>query len=196
MTQNRSLGKLFVYGLILALLLFGLIRVLMTTGGNLFNAELLVFIIFLALVLGGLVGYKTWGEGVLFGVFVLYLMNLLGLWILLGSIGIVPLVLAVVGFILAVPTRRKVKSEVTVEEPHNQVFEPVKAAVPETIVENKSAEKKVKFTPGKYIASKFGNTYHEPKCEWANNIKKANRVWLASKDEAKEKSYKPHDCVK
>jgi len=194
MTQNRSLGKLFAYGLILALLLFGLIRVLMVTGGNLFNIELLVLIIFLALTVGGLVGYKTWGEGVLFGVFVLYLMNLLGLWILLGSIGIVPLVLAVVGFILAIPARKKVKPVVE-EEPHNQVFEPAQAA-PEVKVEKVMVEKKVKFTPGKLVASKFGNTYHAPKCEWANNIKKTNRVWFVSKEEAEQKKYKPHDCMK
>jgi hypothetical protein len=192
MTQNRSLGKLFAYGLILALLLFSLIRTLLSTGGMLFNLELIILVIFLALTVGGLVGYKTWGEGVLFGVFVLYLVNLLGLWLLLGSIGIVPLVLTVVGFVLAIPERKngKVTVENKPEELHSMVFEPAKEAAP--IKE----EPKTKFTPGKLVASKFGNTYHAPKCEWANNIKKANRIWFVSKEEAEKKQYKAHDCIK
>jgi len=193
MTQNGSLGKLFAYGLILALLLFSLINVLGSTGGMLFNLELMVLILFLALTLGGLVGYKTWGEGVLFGVFVLYLVNLLGLWFLLGSISIVPLVLAIVGFVLAIPRRKEVKIAVESkpEELHNMVFEPAKEAAP-VVYE----EPQVKFTPGKFIASKFGNTYHAPKCDWANNIKKANRIWFVSGEEAEKKQYKKHDCVK
>ena len=46
-----------------------------------------------------------------------------------------------------------------------------------------SAEKKYStmYSPGKFVASKTGASYHAPKCEWAEKIKKNNRVWLADK---------------
>ncbi len=50
-------------------------------------------------------------------------------------------------------------------------------------------------SPGKYIASKYGNTYHEPKCEWAKKINKTHQVWFAVKENAWEKGYKAHSCV-
>jgi len=52
-----------------------------------------------------------------------------------------------------------------------------------------------KFSPGKYVASKNSNNYHEPKCDWAKKIVKVRRVWFATKEEAWEKGYKAHSCV-
>jgi len=157
------------------------------TRGYLFQAELLAFIILLALTVGGLVGYKKWGEEVLFWVFLFYLMNLLGLWWLLGSISVVLLVLALIGFILALPTRKKILKE-DPEELHSEVFDVPK---PETKVE----DKKVIFTPGKYVASNSSNVYHEPRCDWAKKIHKNRRVWFASKEEAETQQYRKHSCV-
>jgi methylphosphotriester-DNA--protein-cysteine methyltransferase len=54
----------------------------------------------------------------------------------------------------------------------------------------------VKFVPGKYIASKSSNVYHEPKCDWAKKIHKSRQLWFASKEEAWEKGFKAHSCVK
>ncbi|MBI2151575.1 hypothetical protein HYU21_02505 [Candidatus Woesearchaeota archaeon] len=51
------------------------------------------------------------------------------------------------------------------------------------------------FSPGKYVASKSGNTYHEAKCEWAKRIKSYRQVWLESKEIAWEKGFKAHKCV-
>ena len=51
------------------------------------------------------------------------------------------------------------------------------------------------FTPGKLIASKFGKTYHAPKCDWALKIKEANRVWFDSDADAKKAKYKKHTCL-
>ena len=176
----KSSLRLFVYALLSTLLLFGLIRVVLSMGGNLFNLELFVFVIFLALTLGGLVGYKTWGEEVLFWVFLFYLMNLLGLWFLLGSVSVVLLVLALMGLILALSKKRKVKSVPAEEELHNQVFESAKT-VSETKTEEVKTEtikKEATFTPGKYVASKSSNVYHEPKCDWAKKIREGRWVWL------------------
>ncbi|GEM_PF-1080182 len=58
-----------------------------------------------------------------------------------------------------------------------------------------SAKAGAVHSPGKYIASKYGNTYHEPKCEWAKKINKAHQVWFAVKENAWEKGYKAHSCV-
>jgi len=65
-------------------------------------------------------------------------------------------------------------------------------------IEGTEPEEKVKktFTPGKYLASKMGSTYHAPKCDWAKRVKKKNIVWFGSKEEAKKAKYKAHDCVK
>lgn len=187
--------KLFAYSLLSMLLLFGLIRILLSTGGNLFNLELLAFIFFLALTVGGLVGYKTWGEEVLFWVFLLYLMNLLGLWFFLGSISVVFLILALIGLILAFPSKGKIR-KVSEEELHSEVFDSTKP-VPEAKAGEKKEEvaKEVKFTPGKYVASKSSNVYHEPKCDWAKKIQAGRRLWFESKEEAKKKGYRQHSCV-
>ena len=52
------------------------------------------------------------------------------------------------------------------------------------------------YSPGKFVASKSSTSYHAPKCEWAEKISKKNRVWLASKEDAKKKGYKAHSCLK
>ncbi|MBW3014854.1 hypothetical protein KY330_00370 [Candidatus Woesearchaeota archaeon] len=74
------------------------------------------------------------------------------------------------------------------EEPEDDMK--VEEITPEHSIVYKSEHK-----PGKYIASKTGSSYHSPKCDWAKRIKKANRVWLNDKVEAKKQGYKPHDCV-
>ena len=51
------------------------------------------------------------------------------------------------------------------------------------------------FSPGKYVASKNGKYYHEPKGEWAQKIKEENRVWFQNKEDAWEKGYKAHASV-
>lgn len=189
----KSTGRLFAYSVLLVLMFLGWIRLLPTTQGYLGQLELFAFIILLALTVGGLVGYRSWGERVLFWVFLFYLMNLLGLWFLLGSISVVLLVLALIGFILALPSRSPVRKEEPSEEPHSEVFEPAKSE--SKVEEKKVVEKKATFTPGKYVASNKSNVYHAPKCEWANNIKKGNRLWFESKEDAESKQYRKHSCV-
>ena len=62
---------------------------------------------------------------------------------------------------------------------------------------NKKEAAKVKttFTPGKFVASTSGTTYHKPTCGWAKKIKKTRQVWFDSEKDAKKK-YKPHSCLK
>ena len=101
------------------------------------------------------------------------------------------------------------------DEPRSEIFnenvkrlnstEPFESFVFETNEKKKAAARKgtvsgatkatAVHSPGKYIASKYGNTYHEPKCEWARKINKTHQVWFAVKENAWEKGYKAHSCV-
>lgn len=199
MANDKSSGKLFFYALLLVVLLFGLIKVLVNAGGNFFRLELLGFLVLLAMSVAGCIGYaRAWGERVWFGVFVLYLINLVLMWYVTRELSIILLVLGVVGFISSIPrTAASSKPKAPAgAEPHSVVFDAQekKAEVKE---EQKGEEKSaaVKFTPGKYIASKSGNVYHEPKCDWAKKIRKARQVWFNTKEEAWEKGFKAHGCV-
>ncbi len=213
MVENKTL-RMFLQGAILLLLLFGLTRLIILSGGKLFLLELGGLVVLLVLSLAGFIGYgDAWGEKVVLGVFWLYLLNQVLFWWFTQQLSLLLLALALVGFLLSLPPtfiKRKKKSgkEAKVsagketEEPHSMVFGIGKAekkadkSVPEKKAES-SAEKKpeVKFIPGRYVASKNGNTYHEPKCEWARKIIPSRRLWLKSKEEAWEKGFKAHGCV-
>ena len=52
------------------------------------------------------------------------------------------------------------------------------------------------YTPGKVVSSKTSNYFHVPKCDWAKKIKKANRTWFNSEEDAKKEGLKPHNCAK
>jgi len=66
----------------------------------------------------------------------------------------------------------------------------------EEVVPDHSVVYKENNSPGKFVASKTGTTYHAPKCDWAKRIKSNNMVWFVSEKDAKKKGYKKHDCLK
>jgi len=146
------------------------------------------------------------------------------MWYFLGNIYVVLLIIALAGFLLAVPRKKKKKLKITrYTEPYSQVFdsekkpevkktkkeqelssleaEKEKSEVKSASVSSESSvEKSVKkakavHNPGKYVASKNSNNYHEPKCEWAKKIAVERRVWFKSKEEAWEKGFKAHSCI-
>jgi len=45
--------------------------------------------------------------------------------------------------------------------------------------------------PGAFVASKNGTKYYLPTCSGANRIKKENRIWFTSIEEAKSQGYTP-----
>ncbi len=95
-----------------------------------------------------------------------------------SSLLLLTAVVGLVGFIISVVN---IKGPEELEEPED--------------VEEISSSVKKEFKPGKYIASKTGAKFHSPKCDWAKKIKKANRVWFDSKEEARKAGYKTDDCV-
>jgi predicted membrane protein len=52
------------------------------------------------------------------------------------------------------------------------------------------------FSPGRFVASRLGRQYHKPRCDWAKNIRKENRLWFATAEEAEKKGYTRHTCLK
>lgn len=197
---NKGAGKLFLQAILLLILLFGLVRLVMIKEGSVAFLELFVLVFLLIFSVIGLATYKNSGSKLLFAVFLLYAGNLLLLWSVYKSLYLVLFLVSLLGLGISLPS----KSKETAEESAKL------SAPPQKVVDGKVVEAKVEpvghkektpavkttFTPGKYVASKRSNVYHEPKCEWAKKIQKARRVWFASREEALNKGYKKHDCVK
>lgn len=47
-----------------------------------------------------------------------------------------------------------------------------------------------------FVASKVGTVYHKASCNWADNIKKKNRVWFKTAAQARKAGYRAHKCKK
>ena len=192
--EEKSRFKLIVYAILSVILFFGLISMVMLSSGKTFYLELVGLLSLLLLSLIGFVGYaKSWGERVLFFVFLFYLLNLVLVWYFIGPLYLILLLLAVIGMLMSFPKKpEKVYKATPIEdpEPHSEVFDvPVEEV---KVVEKKTA---AKHSPGKLVASKNSNIYHLPKCEWAKKIKRHRRLWFKSKEEAWEKGYRAHNCV-
>ncbi|MBS3166419.1 hypothetical protein J4444_04820 [Candidatus Woesearchaeota archaeon] len=245
--EKHSRIKLLTYSLLLAILFFALIAIFMRAGRVFLGLELLGLIFLLLLTVIAFIKYDSWGEKVIFLVFVFYLGDLLLIWWFKGSLYLILVVIAVLGFILSFPIKshgtkkakqtaikrkrelpgrtisvreNKVsKSEVSGvnrnevnEEPHSMIFEsepvsldaevkvfhPTKGEINlrEHLKEQKEQKVKATYSPGKYVASKRSNQYHEPRCDWAKKISKEHRVWFADKKEAVSKGYTEHSCLK
>ena len=145
---------------------------------------------------------------------------MLAIWVHYHQLYISLTLVAALGLLTSIPHRSSRSCEVKCGEKCGQECnnccgtcqcgpEPMTSAPPQRMsakVEPKAAVEveakesatpvKAKFIPGKYEASKRSNVYHEPKCDWAKKIQKVRQVWFASREEALNKGYKKHDCVK
>ena len=190
---SKNAGKLVLHGVLIAILLFGLVRILIGGGPNFLRLELagMLFLLFLSL-LGFIQYHSKWGELILSLVFVFYIFNLLLIWLRYQSLYVTLLILALVGFYLAIFSSYKPTSLPSNPEAHNMILDnPAMKVAEETSKENVATS----FIPGKLVASKQSNQFHEPKCEWAKKIRKERRLWFSSKQEAWEKGYRSHSCV-
>ncbi|MEK6939820.1 MAG: hypothetical protein AABX31_03765 [Nanoarchaeota archaeon] len=191
--KQKSPGKFLFQSLLLVILL-----VCLALKGFSSSIELIAFVALLFLSVVGLVAYRTYGEKMLFVVFSLFVLDVVVLWLPSNSLYFTLLLVSLLGLWVSMPSSRKCKEE--------ECCEPVSSPPPQKVVDGKVVEakpeakaepsKKTTFSPGKYVASKRSNVYHEPKCEWAKKIQKDRRVWFASREEALNKGYKKHDCVK
>lgn len=187
---SKSVAKLLLQAFLLVVLFFGLTRVVVTSQGLFASLELAGLLFLLSLSVAGFANYKSWGDRVIFLVFLMYLCNLVLVWYFYGSLYVTLLLVSLFGFLVSLPERRNYLPQKN--EP-SAVPSPVRDA-PKPVEE--APKPKATFSPGKYVASKRSNVYHEPKCEWAKKIQKERRLWFASREEALDKGYKKHDCVK
>ena len=201
---NKDIGKLFFQALLLLILLFGLVRLVMIKEGSVVVLELLVLAFLLILSVVGLATHNNSGSKILFVVFLVYTGNLLLLWGVYKSLFLVLFLVSLLGLGVSWPS----KSKEAAEEPAKPSAPPQKVVdgkvieakvvedvKKEKVKEEKTSAVKTTFTPGKYVASKRSNVYHEPKCEWAKKIQKDRKVWFPSREEALNKGYKKHNCV-
>ena len=49
---------------------------------------------------------------------------------------------------------------------------------------------------GMFVASKNSKIYHSPDCQYAKRINEKNKIFFKSAQEARERGYSPHSCVK
>jgi len=209
----KSSSKLFLYSLISALLLFGLIKIILSSGLRFFPPGLFALFFLLALSFLGLLKYSQNGERKLFLFYSLYLAGLVFAWFLSGNFHLVLFLLALTGFLMSLPQKRgccqKISSSPDLSElgdanldaavekdlSHSLVF----SADEDKLFAEEETEKAEKVTakhvPGKYIASTQGNVYHEPRCAWAKKINKDRQLWFTDKNKARNQGYKAHNCV-
>lgn len=194
MEKSRQITLLILYALILGLLFYGLVRILGPAGRKFFLLELMGLLVLLLLSLAAFMSYGSYrGRTLFFVVFLLYLGNMVLIWYFKDKLYLVLLLLAVLGFLLSFPRRRRKKDPLKKKEEkealHSMVFEEPKE-------ESSSKSKSMAaYSPGKYVASRNSNVYHEPKCDWAKKIQKSRQVWFEDKKEAIEKGFRKHECV-
>ncbi len=187
--MERKSGQALWYSFLLLILLLGLVRIVMSHRGTTFLLEVLGVV---GLVLLSLIGFaglqRNWGRAVLFGAFILYIINLILLWLFTSNLYIILLLVALVGFFSSLPKTAPSKKaaaadshDVVHDQPKKTVEEPQKVAT--------------QYTPGKYVASKSSNVYHEPTCDWAKKIQKSRQVWFIDKKEAYQQGFRKHSCV-
>lgn len=185
--------RIAALAIILAILFFGLIQLLVTRTGTVFYLELIGLFLLLILTIIGFVGSsKSWGYVFLCMVFLFYILNILAIRVFLGKLYLTLLIISVVGFLLSIPPKSMPKPRpakpTQTDQPHSMVFDENKPMAVQKVT--------TVYSPGKYVASSRSNQYHEPTCDWAKKIAKERRIWFDKKEDAWEKSYKAHSCVK
>jgi len=170
----------------IALIIFlGFILIIFNLKGIFFIGEFILLCLFILITLISLIliyNNVKFGWGMLGVLLFLMLLDLLLIYTRVSKIGIaflVTLFVTAIAFIIALVSAKKEEIEEVAEE-----------------VEEEKPVVSKKYTPGKYIASKMGKSYHSPKCDWAKNIKEKNRVWFDDDKEAKKAGYKKHSCLK
>ncbi|MBU0457778.1 MAG: hypothetical protein ABH824_07805 [Nanoarchaeota archaeon] len=177
MVNEKSSGKLFFLALIIAVLLFGLIKIIYSAGGNFLRLELLGLVFLTVLSFIGFIGYtKHYGEKFFFLVSIFYIINLILIWLLIGPLYFILLLAALICFLVSIPRKseknrfknrpnenygslkpHEMKYDLN-NEPASEIFEePVKTKTEEknNLVEAKSIKSKSEPKVEKKSATKF-----------------------------------------
>lgn len=195
----RGGWRFLAYPFLLGALFLGQIALLRTMGGKTLMLEMVGFFGLLLLTLVGFLSLASWGERALFAVFVLFLGNILLVWYFLNFLSFLLLAVALLGFgvsLLPFLSSRSSRSSRPPPFTPSVTSPPPPRPYSEVFEESpRMKQTKTTFSPGKYVGSTFGATFHEPKSEWAKKIKPQNRVWFSTKEEAEKKGYQPHPSL-
>ncbi len=197
----NGLSRFLLSAVLVVVLLIGMLLATLGYFGLLFKLEVIGLVVLAFLSLIGLTFSRNRsGAGFLFAVGLLAALNVLLLawtnhgmqWFLL----VVAVLLLIVNIIpqkkgSKTPKEEAPKSPASVPE-HSQVFDPVEKKV----ASKKTPKKSARRPSGRFVASKRSSLYHVPKCEWARKINPQRKVTFKTKEEAWEKGYKAHDCIK
>jgi len=178
---ERNLNLFLITDLMLLVVFVGLILKVFDLKGMLLIAELIFIALLILISIVSVIGvyYKARIGWVLLAlIFLLVLIDIFFIYKKTRLTGVsfyLTLFFSAVGFILSTAS---IKKRIIVEEERIEEPEITKT-----------------YTPGKFVGSKTGSSYHISKCEWAKKIKKNKQVWFDSEEEAKKKKYKPHSCI-
>ncbi len=191
MAAKHPALKLITYGLLFALLFFGLLQITLQLRGKVFVLEAFGTVLLALLVLaGGLNFHRSSGEKIFFAVFLLIIANLLLLRAFTSSLYVAMLFFAFVGFVLSLLQRKKTgkqergekqeqkernsnleRQSEKQEEPHSLVFETQTAAESGTGDEKEDSDEKGN-EKNKNSASKNSVSYEPGKyvCSSRGNV--------------------------
>jgi len=215
-------SKYFIIITIFFINLIGLISIIFGIG-PFFISELLL--LFLFLVSAVIIMYnlyhkreEVWIISLLF--FAAYLINITFLYFYSQNQALFVLLIltTIIGFIISIENiKGKIKAKSAYEKEILREAEELTKAekyfeekTPDIVVEEvkpseyftetrvKKPEKKETAIKSlkKYVASRKGINYHDPKCRWARKILPKRKIILKSKKEAEEEGFKPCKCVK
>jgi len=177
MAEEKGTSKFFVYVFVILVLFMIMVPVIFSFSGRMIKLELvgLVFLILLSLI--GFVGYRTsWGERVLFFVFLFSLINLMLIWYFTNKLFLLPLFFAIIGFLMGLPRREEEDFEV--EEPEVKTYnqstynEPYSEILEEPAVSVAPVEKEGEILGEKVVKAKVVEKKPVKKAIVKNTVKK------------------------
>jgi len=206
MFMARGKFKLFLSAVVALVLLLVLLKLVFTFSGTLWKLEFVGAGILAFIALMGLsLSKESCGERAMFLVSTLSIINLILLWYFVDLFSFSLILLSLLLLLLNFPSKKcssccsgntcEVPS--TPSEPHSEIF-------PDTTTEKKEELKVVKAAPkkktasktGRFVASSRSKIYHKPSCDWAKKINPKGKLTFKSQEEAWEKGFRAHDCVK
>ncbi len=185
-------GKLLFHAILSSIFLLSLISLVVKWGGITFYLELAGLLFLMLITFIAFLGFTDeFGERLFQMVYALSFFNFVLIWLVKDDIYVVLVLLAIAGFLLSFPPCSK-KQDIYEDdsEPYSVVYDAPQQDTP-TVAKTPKAV----HSPGKYVASKKGKYYHEPKSEWAKKIKKENQVWFKNRQDAWEQGYRAHKDV-
>ncbi len=197
--------SLFINALVIIVLAVGLGRIAATQSGTYLYFGLLFVVLLVALGFFGLTRLPSTGRKWLLATYTVVILALMAITFL-SELKVALLLAALLGFLVSFPQKRR-STHITepYNVPHSIVLEPATTTPPKpasrpinkkSVKEAKTTTIQTEYNPGKYVASNRSNQYHIPICDWAKKIKPERQLWFKEKENAWERGFRAHSCIK